>query len=102
MYKCHNHLCVPSDVVCDFVDNCGDNSDELECSELFIHLFVNIDHWRHPRKNGLTPNTKAIVVRNAIIQSPQRVLELTHSSSEAAYYQYYLLELSKNKILIVI
>ena len=41
--------------------------------------------WRPPRKSGLTPKTaKGKIVHNAIIQSPQSLLELTHSSSEAS------------------
>ncbi|CAL1530162.1 unnamed protein product, partial [Lymnaea stagnalis] len=30
-HKCKNHKCIPRDLVCDFTDDCGDNSDELGC-----------------------------------------------------------------------
>nr|CAD7568120.1 unnamed protein product [Timema californicum] len=30
-FKCLNHLCVPVDDVCNFVDDCGDGSDEHKC-----------------------------------------------------------------------
>lgn len=31
-FKCANYFCVPTDKVCDFNDDCGDGSDELQCS----------------------------------------------------------------------
>ena len=30
-FKCNNHYCIPAENVCDFKNNCGDNSDEEEC-----------------------------------------------------------------------
>lgn len=32
-FKCNNHFCIPTENVCDFQDNCGDNSDEEACSK---------------------------------------------------------------------
>lgn len=31
-FKCANYFCVPTDKVCDFKDDCGDGSDEHQCS----------------------------------------------------------------------
>uniref|UniRef100_A0A8C4F4A5 MAM domain-containing protein n=1 Tax=Dicentrarchus labrax TaxID=13489 RepID=A0A8C4F4A5_DICLA len=31
-FSCSQELCVPKDCVCDFTDNCGDGSDEEDCS----------------------------------------------------------------------
>ena len=51
--------------------------------------------WMPPRKSGVTPKiTKARVVHYAIIQSPQWVLELTHSCSKTSicfgkFYKYF-------------
>jgi hypothetical protein len=30
-FKCNNHFCIPGDNVCNFVDDCGDGSDENKC-----------------------------------------------------------------------
>lgn len=32
-YKCNNGKCINSTLVCDFINNCGDNSDEIKCQE---------------------------------------------------------------------
>ena len=39
--KCANHYCVPNDAICNYTDECGDNSDEEKCGEfcLFFKLF---------------------------------------------------------------
>lgn len=34
--KCDNHFCVSRDKWCDFVDDCGDNSDEAICRKLIV------------------------------------------------------------------
>ena len=31
--KCDNHFCIPHEKGCDYKDDCGDNSDEADCSE---------------------------------------------------------------------
>ena len=33
MFKCNNGDCVPKSNKCDYIDDCGDSSDEFECSE---------------------------------------------------------------------
>jgi Low-density lipoprotein receptor domain class A. len=35
-FKCNNHFCIPSDKVCNFVDDCGDGSDENKCCKWLI------------------------------------------------------------------
>lgn len=32
LFLCHNGLCVPQRYICDHDDDCGDRSDELNCS----------------------------------------------------------------------
>ena len=68
------------------------------CIILLCHGFKHSSNciWRHPRKSGLTPKTtKVMVVRYAIIQSPQCFSELTHSSSEASIWSTYVIQVSE-------
>ncbi|XP_064410804.1 MAM and LDL-receptor class A domain-containing protein 1 [Latimeria chalumnae] len=59
-FQCTRGSCVPPDNVCDFTDQCGDSSDEKECSSYercsFETGFCNMTNsqpgWN--RKNGLT------------------------------------------------
>lgn len=37
-FTCKNKFCKPLFWVCDSVNDCGDNSDELECSECGLGL----------------------------------------------------------------
>ena len=56
-------------------------------SRLHWKSFDILIKWRPLRKSGLThKTTKAMVIRYAIIQSPQWFSELTHSSSEVSIY----------------
>lgn len=32
--KCANHFCIPNEAVCNYEDDCGDNSDEESCGRL--------------------------------------------------------------------
>ena len=36
LFECKNGRCISYDLVCNLVDNCGDQSDELECSNNFV------------------------------------------------------------------
>lgn len=41
-FKCQNHFCIPNVNTCDFVNDCGDNSDEYEeCSEYFKDFLID-------------------------------------------------------------
>lgn len=41
-YACANGQCIPEDNLCDFINHCGDNSDEdpYICSEALWHLNI--------------------------------------------------------------
>lgn len=38
LFQCHNGMCVPRSYVCDRDDDCGDRSDELNCSMYSLRL----------------------------------------------------------------
>ena len=41
--KCHNHMCIPRDLQCDYKDDCGDNSDEgATCRKYNLTRLVNV------------------------------------------------------------
>lgn len=33
MFQCNNSVCVEPSRICDFTDDCGDRSDEMDCGE---------------------------------------------------------------------
>lgn len=35
MFQCNNRACVEPGRICDFTDDCGDGSDEMDCGEGF-------------------------------------------------------------------
>ena len=35
LFACRNRRCIPQDKICNFVDDCGDNSDETNCTNHF-------------------------------------------------------------------
>lgn len=50
-FKCSNEVCVPEDVVCDFEDNCGDGSDEMNCDRTLMTSFENgLNRWGEGKK----------------------------------------------------
>lgn len=38
LFQCHNGMCVPRSYICDHDDDCGDRSDELNCSMYSVYL----------------------------------------------------------------
>ena len=36
-FHCDNGRCIPSSYQCDYLDDCGDNSDEEGCGELMLN-----------------------------------------------------------------
>ena len=41
--KCENHKCIPNEAVCDFNDDCGDNSEETNCGMYHHVIKSNIE-----------------------------------------------------------
>ena len=40
MFTCNNKVCAERNRVCDFTDDCGDESDEADCGELCVCMRV--------------------------------------------------------------
>lgn len=38
MFKCINSVCIESNHLCDYSDDCGDHSDEIDCGEILKQL----------------------------------------------------------------
>jgi hypothetical protein len=52
-FTCHRKACVPSSQVCDLIDDCGDGSDELDCSAYTQCDFENgFCDWSHDLISG--------------------------------------------------
>ena len=51
-FRCaNNEQCLPQDFVCNFVQDCSDNSDELNCGMHCKSVTVNFLNIRTPKKN---------------------------------------------------
>ncbi|ESN91734.1 hypothetical protein HELRODRAFT_70557, partial [Helobdella robusta] len=45
-FRCNNGRCIRARYRCDLTDNCGDNSDEENCSKIVL-LFRNFDFYSY-------------------------------------------------------
>lgn len=41
-WKCKNSICIPQELLCNDVNDCGDNSDEETCGEMLKHSLNNV------------------------------------------------------------
>ena len=47
LYRCKNNYCYSEDEVCDFTDNCGDNTDESTCSNVRCNFERGLCNWHN-------------------------------------------------------
>ena len=66
-FQCRNGRCVAKSVLCDSIDNCGDNSDEIDCKLVYSNGPKMAKRVGTPSNtainNGLTAGTDVVVVR---------------------------------------
>ncbi|CAF0847412.1 unnamed protein product, partial [Rotaria sordida] len=55
-FRCQRGACISKDRLCDFTDDCGDNSDEINCNNYVMCSFeepTDICGWSHDEDNNL-------------------------------------------------